>query len=180
MTIARNIPSALLGALLLAVSLFASATDGWPGAPPDCWSTSRMVHGVADYESVWTANVSVQRVSRRKLDEAVPSPNTGYQFALTKSGKRNSLRIDAEKTHQTRIRFDNVHFLGEIRWINEKLVSGRVWWGHIAATDFIFDVEAEVFVWHESATESTIAMDQFHSDCPRLGGCTCIQAQPTN
>jgi hypothetical protein len=37
------------------------------------------------------------------------------------------------------------------RWLNEKLIFGEVWWGRIYATDFIFDVEQNKFVYREMA-----------------------------
>jgi hypothetical protein len=37
------------------------------------------------------------------------------------------------------------------RWLNEKLIFGQVWWGRVYATDFIFDVEQNKFVYREMA-----------------------------
>lgn len=37
------------------------------------------------------------------------------------------------------------------RWLNEKLIFGEVWWGRIYATDFIFDVEQQKYVYREMA-----------------------------
>jgi len=36
-------------------------------------------------------------------------------------------------------------------WLNEKLIFGEAWWGRIGATDFIFDVEQNKFVYREMA-----------------------------
>jgi hypothetical protein len=38
-----------------------------------------------------------------------------------------------------------------VRWLNEKLIFGEVWWGRIYATDFIFDVEQRKFIYREMA-----------------------------
>ena len=38
-----------------------------------------------------------------------------------------------------------------IRWLNEKLLFGRVWWGRIYSTDFILDVEREQFIYKQMA-----------------------------
>jgi len=38
-----------------------------------------------------------------------------------------------------------------VRWLNEKLIFGEVWWGRIYATDFIFDVEQRKFSYREMA-----------------------------
>src|SRR5690348_3390243 len=39
----------------------------------------------------------------------------------------------------------------EPKWLNEKLLFGRVWWGRIASTDFIFDIQKRDFVYREMA-----------------------------
>ena len=36
-----------------------------------------------------------------------------------------------------------------IRWLNEKLLYGSVWWGPIVSTDFVFDVEKRTFLYRE-------------------------------
>jgi hypothetical protein len=38
-----------------------------------------------------------------------------------------------------------------LRWLNEKLLFGQVWWGRVYSTDFIFDVEQQKFVYREMA-----------------------------
>jgi len=38
-----------------------------------------------------------------------------------------------------------------VRWLNEKLIFGEVWWGRIGATDFIFDLEQRKFIYREMA-----------------------------
>jgi len=37
----------------------------------------------------------------------------------------------------------------DIRWLNEKLLYGSVWWGRIVSTDFIFDFERREFIYRE-------------------------------
>jgi hypothetical protein len=36
--------------------------------------------------------------------------------------------------------------------LNEKLIYGSVWWGRIVATDFIFDVQGNKFIYREMAS----------------------------
>ncbi len=38
-----------------------------------------------------------------------------------------------------------------IRWLNEKLLFGSVWWGRIVSTDFVYDVEEKRFIYREMA-----------------------------
>jgi hypothetical protein len=51
----------------------------------------------------------------------------------------------------------------------------RVWWGRIAATDLVFDVEAGRMVLVESTHDGQSDMEQFRDMCARLGGCKCIE-----
>lgn len=170
----------LLGAAILMISPLVPAAGDWPGLPPDCWKASRVVHGRDDYESLWSANVSVHRVKKRPMDLAIRSHNNGYAFTARKSATGIRIRIESEKQHQTLIRIEHAFLGGELHWVNEKLIAGRAWWGQIAMTDFIFDVEAGKFVWHESATDGDIAMSQYRASCPQSGDCTCVQAQPAD
>jgi hypothetical protein len=39
----------------------------------------------------------------------------------------------------------------EIRWLNEKLVFGKVWWGRVYSTDFVLDVQKREFLYKEMA-----------------------------
>jgi hypothetical protein len=50
----------------------------------------------------------------------------------------------------------------------------RAWWGRIAATDLIYDVERERFVYSEALTDGSLAFQQYRESCP-LHGCTCIE-----
>jgi hypothetical protein len=48
-----------------------------------------------------------------------------------------------------------------IEWINEKLLFLRVWWGRIAGSDLIVDVESESIIWHEMIWWGDQAFRQF-------------------
>jgi hypothetical protein len=39
----------------------------------------------------------------------------------------------------------------DVRWLNEKLIYGTVWWGRRLATNFIFDIERKDFLYREMA-----------------------------
>jgi len=46
---------------------------------------------------------------------------------------------------------DDAYGGANVRWLNEKLIFGEVWWGRIYATDFILDVEQRKFIYREMA-----------------------------
>lgn len=179
--ITARIAAALLAFphLLFAASLDTEDGNHWPAAPPNCWSVSRVVHGVADYETMWAEHVSIETTNRRPLRAGKMSPNGGYEFSFENSEKTRSIRVDAEAATQRLIHFTDSLALGPINWVNEKLIAGRVWWGRIAATDFIFDVEAGQFIWHESATESDTAMQQYREGCKQFGRCDACREPAT-
>ena len=49
-----------------------------------------------------------------------------------------------------------------------------VWWGRMAATDLIFDVEREKIISSWSVTDGTLAYQQYLESCP-IHGCRCIK-----
>ena len=84
------------------------------------------------------------------------------------------MTIYAEKDHVVDVAFVELFGLSDVRWVNEKLIFMRPWRGRIAATDLIFDVEREKFVYAESLTDGSLAHQQYRACCP-LHGCTCIK-----
>lgn len=46
---------------------------------------------------------------------------------------------------------DHANGGAQVQWLSEKLLFGRVWWGRIYSTDFIFDVQSRKFIYKEMA-----------------------------
>lgn len=163
-------------ALLFFAPIVAQAADGWPGLPPDCWAESRMVHSVQDLGDLWERNTRTTTREGAKPGESELSPNKGYAFVVT--GGRPSARITiyAEKDHLVDIDFSELFGLSDVRWVNEKLIFMRPWWSRMAATDLIFDVEQERFVYAETVTDGFLAYEQYLASCP-AHGCKCIEKE---
>lgn len=68
-----------------------------------------------------------------------------------------------------RIEFAELFGLSEVKWVNEKLLFMRPWWDRIAATDLIYDVEAEKIIYAKSVTDANLAYQQFRESCPVQG-----------
>ena len=81
----------------------------------------------------------------------------------------------AERDHLPEISFRNLSGVMDVRWINEKLAYLWPWWGRIAVTDMIFDVEPEEVVYVGSATAGWQAYQQYQESCRRFS-CQCIEA----
>jgi len=166
----------LIGTFLVAL-LFAqgaaAAERAWPGLPPDCWTESRNIHG-ADFTEAWKSNIVFKKLPPANFKPGVYSPNKGYYFVAEDGRPNGAVTVFAEKPYVNRIEFSELFGLSEVKWINEKLLFMRPWWGRIAATDLIYDVEAEKVVYAEGVTDAYLAYQQFRQSCP-LVGCECIK-----
>lgn len=146
--------------------------SGWPGLPPDCWTRARNYQtDVDDWD--WPSRTKIDRVATTKPEIVSLSPNGAYYFALEEQ-PRKSIIVFAEKDGMVRLSFTDARSITDAKWINEKLLYARVWWGRVAATDFVFDVEQERVLLTVSTHDGAVAMEQSRDSCPRLGGCQCI------
>ena len=165
------------GISLLCVLLSPRAGAGeWPGSPPDCWSEPRVVHSVQAGEDRWQKRTKISIRPYAKVEPGSRSPNRAYFFIAKDYPPDAKITIYAERDHLLEIAFTDLRGITGARWINEKLIFWRVWWGRIVATDMIFDVEAEKFISTEEALDGGIAWRQYRESCPRLG-CECIKKQ---
>ena len=136
-----------------------------------------MVHSVRDSGDAWRKNTEITRITAPARDKPLAgerSPNNGYAFVGQGGRPDGRVTIDAEKDHLVEIRFSNLFGLSEVRWVNEKLLFMRPWWGRIAATDLLFDVEREQVIYAEAVTDGTLAHRQYLESCP-IRGCECIK-----
>lgn len=137
---------------------------------------SRVVHPARSPGDLWERNITITTRQSEKLKPGTLSPNKGYMFVVEGSRPSEHVIIYAEKDHLTDITFKELWGLSEVRWVNDKLIFMRVWWGRIAATDMLFDVETEQVPYAEMVTDGAQAMQQYRESCPALG-CTCIKKQ---
>lgn len=164
---------ALFFVLALVFSAVAIGDTTWPGLPPDCWTDTRLIHG-AEQSDPWQRNTQITTVKAEKPKPGVFSPNQGYFFVV--EGERPSVKITiyVEQDHLIQITFSSLYGLSDIRWINEKLIFMRPWWGRIVATDIIYDVEKQRVIYAETLKDAHIAYQQYLQSCP-LHGCECIK-----
>ena len=150
-----------------------AAESHWPGLPPDCWSESRMFHSTENIDP-WQKNTFIKTIKAEKPKTGELSPNKGYFFLVEGGSPNGKITIYAEKDHLVQISFSELFGLSDVKWINEKLLFMRPWWGRIAATDIIYDVEKEQVIYSEFVTDGYMAFQQFQESCPTLG-CQCIK-----
>ena len=150
-----------------------AAERNWPGAPPDCWKEERIIHS-ADFSDLWQGNTAFKKLPGGKLKPGIYSPNKAYYFIAEDGRPNGAVTIFAEKDHLMRIEFSELFGLSEVKWINEKLLFMRPWWGRIAASDLIYDVEDEKVIHSEGVMDAYLAFLQYRDSCPLLG-CECIK-----
>ena len=167
---------ATAASILLFYCLTVLANSEWPGKPPDCWKDGRNIHySNEDSHGMIKENVSIERTQIEPEGAKVYSQNKGYYFIKEGFRGNATITIYAEKEHYWKITISKTFGAGDPKWINEKLLYIRIWWGRIAFDDIIYDVENENVILSESGTDAFIAHQQFLEGCARNGGCECIQ-----
>lgn len=124
--------------LFACVSTGNAAERSWPGAPPDCWTEERNIH-LGDFADIWKTNTVIRKLNGTKLKPGIHSPNKGYFFVAEDGRPSGVVTIFAEKAYLIRFEFTQLFGLSDVKWVNEKLLFMRPWWGRIAATDLIYE-----------------------------------------
>jgi len=122
----------------------------------------------------WQKNTFIKTIRAENPKPGELSRNKGYFFLVEGGSPNGKITIYAEKDHLVQISFSELFGLSDVKWINEKLLFMRPWWGRIAATDIIYDVEKEQVIYSEFVTDGYMAFQQFQESCPTLG-CQCIK-----
>ncbi len=167
--------SLLLSMLLFISVMHVSASDKYPGLPPDCWKESRNVHFADVFKYRTEKDIIITKITPLHLEKKTYSPNKSYYFSLDGWRPEATVYIYAEKDHLVKIHFNDIHGVIDYKWINEKLFFISVWWGRIAGTDLIFDVEKEEVIYSEDKRAMYLAFYQFQAGCRQHGGCKCIK-----
>jgi len=138
---------------------------------PSRWKEPRIYHTPGERQ--WEKRVTVEEtLTPHALMEPVHSPNRAYYYMLAQPDTKKPgpwdavLYVHRERPKLTALTFHDFYanFPVEARWINEKLLFVRVWWGRTVGTDAVYDVEKNVFVSRETFHEGTIVYRQYHPD----------------
>lgn len=123
----------------------------------------------------WRDRTTFEIVKGNRPENGELSPNNAYLYLLARESPNFKITIYAEKDHLIEIIFADLPNLNEVRWINEKLLFMRPWWGRIVATDIIYDVEKEIVIYAEPVSPGQLSFTQARESCPLVGGCECIK-----
>lgn len=95
---------------------------------------------------------------------AVFSRNHAYWFRLSDWDAKTTnveLRVWNRKSAvRLLIKDSYLNFRPDVKWVNEKLLFIRVWWGRVVGSDYIYDVETGRFVYEEMVHDGTLLLQQ--------------------
>ena len=144
------------------------ANCGWEfHTRPDKWAEPRLYHGSFDHKYV--DRISISRIALVDVNEPkVISPNKAYWFSVHYPDRMKpgpyDFRADIynERDYLVRLHVSDIgNYKTKVRWINEKLLYARVWWGRVKGVDFILDVESETVIYKEDVYEGGLPFQQW-------------------
>ena len=178
---AAELPIAIAGLVLVLVgSTSSSATESDFHTSPSEWSQPRLFH--TEYRAEYDERLWIERLPRRSPPLIAASPNRAYGWSLFPEfdcevgadGSRDcsgaatevGVLIDTERDYLIGVQIvDRYPNFGlSLRWINEKLLWIRVWWGRVLGTDAVLDVESESFVYREMVHDGVQVFQQHQQD----------------
>lgn len=153
------------GALTLALASYAAAATEYH-TRPSCWTEPRTFHSEDERRY---RELGIERVKGSLGEDTVLSPNGGYRLQVVLPDPADQPPWDAavliyhERPYLLRVALPDLLYshTAAARWINEKLVFVRAWWGRVAGTDLVIDVERESIVLEESVLDGGQAFQQF-------------------
>lgn len=144
----------LLGVFVISITI---------GSVPDTssWKEPRNFH--QPFDESFSKRLTIEIVPLHKpSDQAIYSPNKDYWFVQEahEEGKDQFIISTTESGIRLTLLDRYPNFDPEIRWINEKLLFIRVYWGRVMGSDYIFDVETGKIIYREMLHDGTPLFDQ--------------------
>lgn len=140
--------------------IFSTAAIAAPDASE--WTKPRNFH--VDFEQDFGAKIQITEKAKGVDPDSVSlSENKVYWFYVEPYDEKEfEQRIILSGKRMLTITLEDAYpnFPVRIEWINEKLIFVRVWWGRIAGTDMIFDIEKQEFISREMVYDGTQLYNQ--------------------
>jgi hypothetical protein len=130
---------------------------------PYCWNGAR-TYASGELERV---EVAVDHIEATEAVKGSESPNGAYRFVVTGRPQESDpdwyprLIIFNERPYFLQVKFPKTKSISKAEWINENLIYVRLWWGQVAGTDIIVDVERETVVYQQPIRYGEIAFQQY-------------------
>ena len=168
----------ICGLVLGGVAGLAAAQDFH--TPPGKWTEPRIYHTSLDDRDPLHRKLAGQiELGRSRPAPAstqkVLSPNRAYWSVLSvppctaPAGANDAvISVFTERDYWLSVTLADAdcRYPPEVRWVNEKLLSVRVWWGRAIGTDLIVDVERERLVYRELFHDGQSVFEQWRSRKP--------------
>ena len=173
----------LRSAAVACLAAFVGASDaGTAGTdfhtPPTDWEGPRRYH--TPFESQYDQMIQLEREPWRPIEMESLSPNGAYGLTIEPADRCEvdsdgtlacfsqtpdvALLIDVEREHLLVVQLKDHYpnFQVSTRWISDKLLFVRVWWGRILGTDAVVDVERGEFLYREMVHDGGPVFRQHH------------------
>lgn len=115
------------------------------------WTKPRNFH--VAFDETFAPNIMVAESSNDSVPEAVVfSANNAYWFYVEPydvEASEQRIVLDGNRGVTITLKDAYLNFPVRVTWVNEKLVFISVWWGRVAGTEMIFDIEKNEFVYRE-------------------------------
>jgi hypothetical protein len=141
-------------------------SPGWH-TPPDQWKEPRIYH--VPFDADYAGRIRFGTAPARDLPGKVFSPNDAYWLAVeppdtVKPGPWNTVvTLFTERDPALTVTLlDHASYPVTAAWVNEKLVSIRVWWGRVRGADLLVDAEQGRIVWKETFIWGQTLFEQYH------------------
>jgi hypothetical protein len=134
---------------------------------PDKWNESRVFH--SPFDDKWADRIIIKRIPAIEIkSEKIFSPNKAYWFSIidpnySKSMTRNvQIDIFNERDYHISLQLMEIgNYVLQTKWVNEKLLYVRTWWGRVLGFDLLFDVEKEQIIYKEFVNDGGIPFMQW-------------------
>ncbi len=106
-----------------------------------------------------------------QTNAATLSSNKAYRFTLSTSDSQSTeIALSAgDSGYRITIKEPYPNFPVEARWVNEKLLFFRAYWGRVIGSDYIFDVEHGQIIHQEMVHDGTLLFHQTTESKGTLG-----------
>ncbi len=129
---------------------------------PSTWTAPRNVHQEIDAQHL--ERISIKKVEKGNEDSsgASFSPNHSYWMkSLPPTGTSQVVMITTDRNgYLISFRDSYSNFPIQTKWVNEKILFLRVYWGRIVGTDVLVDAETGKFLYMESFVDGTQMFQQ--------------------
>ncbi|MDH4202594.1 MAG: hypothetical protein OEV87_06835 [Phycisphaerae bacterium] len=135
---------------------------------PDRWEEPRIFQTSIEYSGYpWDEKIKIEKYDEIDVDDAgkIYSPNEAY-WLQKQFSEKGTFQVVIFNEHRFIIidTSSDDHYSKEVRWINEKLVYIRDWFGKVLGFDMIYDIEKEEVLYFEETNDGGLPFLQWQQN----------------